>query len=183
MIDSTDTSFTAQPYPLFYAELDGDNMRAGRIIGWNNLATPDRAQPVVLFNNPDDSFDRVGYAEPDHVQFSWIRDTYNAALAAAEKQLAEGHPDVPAKPLTVDAVRRVWPEVVSRLQPNSRRVAALARSARVDELTMDGIALSAASPVVVRMLNDSAALIGEAVYEILGIRCGVHAQVRANSAD
>ncbi|MGY3520205.1 hypothetical protein ACVMYR_28260 [Micromonospora sp. PTRAS2] len=175
--------FTAQPYPLFYAQLDDDTIRSGRVLGWINVHLPAEAQPVVLLNNPDGSIDRVVYVEHDIVQFSWIRDTLNEAVAAAEKKLVEGHPAAPGKQPTIDAVRRAWPEVVSRLQRNNRRVAALAQSAQVDEMTVDGIMLSTASAVVVKMINDHAGPISEAVYEILGIRCGVHARVRAKSID
>ncbi|WP_405105719.1 hypothetical protein OG559_19470 [Micromonospora sp. NBC_01405] len=40
----------------------------------------------------------------------------------------------------------------------------------MDSLREGGLVLSAASPVVVRMINDSAAVVGEAVYEILGTK-------------
>ncbi|WP_405099608.1 hypothetical protein [Micromonospora sp. NBC_01412] len=103
-------------------------------------------------------------------------------MAAAEQQLAEGNPGAPVKQLTVDAVRRAWPEVVERSKRNHRRVSALAQSSRVEELTEDGIRLSAGSPVLVKMLNDSENLLADAVYEILGTRWGVQAQLRSADA-
>ncbi|MGW5079559.1 hypothetical protein [Micromonospora echinospora] len=178
--------FTMQPYPLYYAQLNEGVILTGRVIGWHApSATFVDAQPVVLFDNPDGSTGDLGYAEPEHVQLCWIRDSPIAALAAAERALGHERP-VPGKSatatlvgqLTTNDFNRVWGEVTDHLAKTSKRVSVLVRDARVTGFDGTTVTVAALSPVLAKMLNDSAGLLRDALYEQLGGRWEIRVEVR-----
>ncbi|MEV4809154.1 DNA polymerase III subunit gamma and tau [Micromonospora avicenniae] len=75
------------------------------------------------------------------------------------------------------AVRRVWPDVVGKVNRTNKRIAALMRDAVVRELDGDTLVLTVKSGVLARMVSDHAAVLTDALYEELGgrwqIRCDV----------
>ncbi|MFI7550795.1 hypothetical protein ACIBQ2_13685 [Micromonospora sediminimaris] len=179
-------SFTMQPYPLYYAQLNEGVILTGRVIGWHALSAAFLdAQPVVLFDEPDGSTGGLGYTEPEHVQLCWIRDSPTAALAAAERAL--GHerpmPGSSAKAalvgqLTTSDLNRVWGEVADHLAKTSKRVSVLVRDAKVTGFDGTTVTVAALSPVLAKMLNDSAGLLRDALYEQLGGRWEIRVEVR-----
>ncbi|MEV0326898.1 hypothetical protein AB0H63_10665 [Micromonospora echinospora] len=175
--------FTAQPYPLFYAELDAGVIRTGRIIGWTNVSNPTIGRPVVLFLNPDGSVDMLDHAEPDKVQFSWITESPSAALAAAQKTRSYEDPiegaaeqAKQARGLTTDDLRRVWDDITARIIKTNRRVGVLTRDATVTAFDGTTVTVTARSQVLARMLADYAHVLRDALYEELGSRWEIHVE-------
>ncbi|MFI7072501.1 DNA polymerase III subunit gamma and tau [Micromonospora sediminicola] len=92
-----------------------------------------------------------------------------------------------ANPGALDAVavRRVWPEVVGKVNRSNKRIAALMRDAVVRDLDGDTLVLTVKSTVLAKMMADHAAVLTDALYEELGgrwqIRCEVAGERGASS--
>ncbi|WCN81331.1 DNA polymerase III subunit gamma and tau [Micromonospora sp. LH3U1] len=90
---------------------------------------------------------------------------------------APPRPGAPAAALDAVAVRRVWPDVVGKVNRTNKRIAALMRDAVVRELDGDTLVLTVKSTVLAKMMADHAAVLTDALYEELGgrwqIRCDV----------
>ncbi|MBQ0903434.1 DNA polymerase III subunit gamma and tau [Micromonospora sp. U21] len=86
-------------------------------------------------------------------------------------------PGAPAAALDAVAVRRVWPDVVGKVNRTNKRIAALMRDAVVRDLDGDTLVLTVKSTVLAKMMADHAAVLTDALYEELGgrwqIRCDV----------
>ncbi|MFB9238857.1 hypothetical protein ACFFWC_25570 [Plantactinospora siamensis] len=93
----------AQPYPLYYGRLDGDQRLVGRILGWQGSVEQPGAtvavdgagvassagndaplRPVVLFANPDGTAAAVRPAELCGDGPCWVRDSEDGLTAAFE---------------------------------------------------------------------------------------------------
>ncbi|TYB93798.1 DNA polymerase III subunit gamma and tau [Micromonospora sp. WP24] len=75
------------------------------------------------------------------------------------------------------AVRRVWPDVVGKVNRTNKRIAALMRDAVVRELDGDTLVLTVKSGVLARMMSDHAAVLTDALYEELGGRWQIRCEV------
>ncbi|MEW2384959.1 DNA polymerase III subunit gamma and tau [Micromonospora sp. NPDC047707] len=75
------------------------------------------------------------------------------------------------------AVRRVWPEVVGKVNRTNKRIAALMRDAVVRDLDGDTLVLTVKSSVLARMMSDHAAVLADALYEELGGRWQIRCEV------
>ncbi|MEU4680747.1 DNA polymerase III subunit gamma and tau [Micromonospora sp. NPDC023737] len=75
------------------------------------------------------------------------------------------------------AVRRVWPDVVGKVNRTNKRIAALMRDAVVRELDGDTLVLTVKSGVLARMVSDHAAVLTDALYEELGGRWQIRCEV------
>ncbi len=103
-------------------------------------------------------------------------------------------PDAPEEPgavavagapgrLTAAAVREVWPEIVTAIGRQSKKVSALAAGATVRDLDGQTVVLTFRYPAHARMLAPEAPLIASALYEALGgeweVRCEVAGEAGA----
>lgn len=98
-------------------------------------------------------------------------------------------PDAPEEPgaaavnagvpgaLDVTAVREVWPEIVTAIGRQSKKVAALASGATVRDLDGDTVVLTFRFPAHAKMVAPEAAVISNALYEALGGRWQVRCEV------
>ncbi|GIJ34198.1 DNA polymerase III subunit gamma and tau [Micromonospora sediminimaris] len=75
------------------------------------------------------------------------------------------------------AVRRVWPEVVGKVNRSNKRIAALMRDAVVRDLDGDTLVLTVKSAVLARMMSDHAQVLTDALYEELGGRWQIRCEV------
>ncbi|MFE9691971.1 DNA polymerase III subunit gamma and tau [Micromonospora sp. NPDC005806] len=111
-----------------------------------------------------------------------------AAAAAGARSASAVMPDpatpepprpgaAPAGALDAVAVRRVWPEVVGKVNRTNKRIAALMRDAVVRELDDDTLVLSVKSTVLAKMMADHAAVLTDALYEELGGRWQIRCEV------
>ncbi|MFF5174163.1 DNA polymerase III subunit gamma and tau [Micromonospora sp. NPDC000089] len=75
------------------------------------------------------------------------------------------------------AVRRVWPEVVGKVNRTNKRIAALMRDAVVRDLDGDTLVLTVKSTVLAKMMADHAAVLTDALYEELGGRWQIRCEV------
>ncbi|SCG51802.1 DNA polymerase III subunit gamma and tau [Micromonospora inositola] len=75
------------------------------------------------------------------------------------------------------AVRRVWPEVVGKVNRTNKRIAALMRDAVVRELDGDTLVLTVKSTVLAKMMSDHAPVLTDALYEELGGRWQIRCEV------
>ncbi|MCZ7478109.1 DNA polymerase III subunit gamma and tau [Micromonospora sp. WMMC273] len=84
-----------------------------------------------------------------------------------------------ANPGALDAVavRRVWPEVVGKVNRSNKRIAALMRDAVVRDLDGDTLVLTVKSTVLAKMMADHAAVLTDALYEELGGRWQIRCEV------
>ncbi|TCB98883.1 DNA polymerase III subunit gamma and tau [Micromonospora zingiberis] len=84
-----------------------------------------------------------------------------------------------AKPGVLDAaaVRRVWPEVVGKVNRSHKKIAALMRDAVVRDLDGDTLVLTVKSAVLARMMSDHAQVLTDALYEELGGRWQIRCEV------
>ncbi|MFE0591009.1 DNA polymerase III subunit gamma and tau [Micromonospora echinospora] len=91
---------------------------------------------------------------------------------------APPRPDAPPSG-TVDAVsvRRVWGDVVGKVNRNNKKIAALMRDAVVRDLDGDTLVLTVKSAVLARMLTDHAQVLTDALYEELGGRWQIRCEV------
>lgn len=83
----------------------------------------------------------------------------------------------PARALDAVAVRRVWPEVVGKVNRSNKRIAALMRDAVVRDLDGDTLVLTVKSTVLAKMVADHAAVLTDALYEELGGRWQIRCEV------
>ncbi|MEU3457746.1 DNA polymerase III subunit gamma and tau [Micromonospora sp. NPDC006766] len=83
----------------------------------------------------------------------------------------------PAGTLDAVAVRRVWPEVVGKVNRTNKRIAALMRDAVVRELDGDTLVLTVKSTVLAKMMADHAQVLTDALYEELGGRWQIRCEV------
>ncbi|MFY1704833.1 DNA polymerase III subunit gamma and tau [Micromonospora sp. WMMA1923] len=83
------------------------------------------------------------------------------------------------QPGTLDAVavRRVWPEVVDKVNRSHKKIAALMRAAVVRDLDGDVLVLTVKSTVLAKMLADHAPVLTDALYEELGGRWQIRCEV------
>ncbi|MEU7614114.1 DNA polymerase III subunit gamma and tau [Micromonospora sp. NPDC049204] len=86
-------------------------------------------------------------------------------------------PGAPAAALDAVAVRRVWPDVVGKVNRTNKRIAALMRDAVVRELDGDMLVLTVKSTVLAKMMADHAAVLTDALYEELGGRWQIRCEV------
>ncbi|BCJ59753.1 DNA polymerase III subunit gamma and tau [Micromonospora endophytica] len=75
------------------------------------------------------------------------------------------------------AVRRVWPEVVGKVNRSHKKIAALMRDAVVRDLDGDTLVLTVKSAVLARMMSDHAQVLTDALYEELGGRWQIRCEV------
>ncbi|MEU7777243.1 DNA polymerase III subunit gamma and tau [Micromonospora parva] len=90
---------------------------------------------------------------------------------------APPRPGAPAPALDAVAVRRVWPDVVGKVNRTNKRIAALMRDAVVRELDGDMLVLTVKSTVLAKMMADHAAVLTDALYEELGGRWQIRCEV------
>ncbi|MFG3639740.1 DNA polymerase III subunit gamma and tau [Micromonospora sp. NPDC047762] len=90
---------------------------------------------------------------------------------------APPRPGAPAAALDAVAVRRVWPDVVGKVNRTNKRIAALMRDAVVRELDGDTLVLTVKSTVLAKMMADHAAVLTDALYEELGGRWQIRCEV------
>ncbi|MCW3844390.1 DNA polymerase III subunit gamma and tau, partial [Micromonospora yasonensis] len=83
----------------------------------------------------------------------------------------------PAGALDAVAVRRVWSEVVGKVNRSNKRIAALMRDAVVRDLDGDTLVLTVKSTVLAKMMADHAAVLTDALYEELGGRWQIRCEV------
>ncbi|WP_431727973.1 DNA polymerase III subunit gamma and tau [Verrucosispora sp. TAA-831] len=75
------------------------------------------------------------------------------------------------------AVRRVWPEVVGKVNRSNKRIAALMRDAVVRDLDGDTLVVTVKSGVLAKMMTDHARVLTDALYEELGGRWQIRCEV------
>ncbi|WP_433388495.1 DNA polymerase III subunit gamma and tau [Micromonospora sp. KLBMP9576] len=75
------------------------------------------------------------------------------------------------------AVRRVWPEVVGKVNRTNKRIAALMRDAVVRDLDGDTLVVTVKSSVLAKMMADHAQVLTDALYEELGGRWQIRCEV------
>ncbi|MGK5445836.1 DNA polymerase III subunit gamma and tau, partial [Micromonospora sp. URMC 105] len=75
------------------------------------------------------------------------------------------------------AVRRVWPEVVGKVNRTNKRIAALMRDAVVRDLDGDTLVVTVKSSVLAKMMSDHAQVLTDALYEELGGRWQIRCEV------
>ncbi|MER5457915.1 DNA polymerase III subunit gamma and tau [Micromonospora sp. NPDC002389] len=75
------------------------------------------------------------------------------------------------------AVRRVWPEVVGKVNRSNKRIAALMRDAVVRDLDGDTLVVTVKSSVLAKMMTDHARVLTDALYEELGGRWQIRCEV------
>ncbi|SCL60046.1 DNA polymerase III subunit gamma and tau [Micromonospora peucetia] len=75
------------------------------------------------------------------------------------------------------AVRRVWPEVVGKVNRSNKRIAALMRDAVVRDLDGDTLVVTVKSSVLAKMMSDHAQVLTDALYEELGGRWQIRCEV------
>ncbi|WP_422737347.1 DNA polymerase III subunit gamma and tau [Micromonospora sp. WMMD729] len=90
---------------------------------------------------------------------------------------APPRPGTPPPALDAVAVRRVWPDVVGKVNRTNKRIAALMRDAVVRELDGDMLVLTVKSSVLAKMMADHAAVLTDALYEELGGRWQIRCEV------
>ncbi|MFR9780276.1 DNA polymerase III subunit gamma and tau [Micromonospora sp. MS34] len=83
----------------------------------------------------------------------------------------------PPGALDAVAVRRVWPEVVGKVNRSNKRIAALMRDAVVRDLDGDTLVLTVKSTVLAKMMADHAGVLTDALYEELGGRWQIRCEV------
>ncbi|WP_431928202.1 DNA polymerase III subunit gamma and tau [Micromonospora wenchangensis] len=83
----------------------------------------------------------------------------------------------PVGALDAVAVRRVWPEVVGKVNRTNKRIAALMRDAVVRDLDGDTLVVTVKSVVLAKMMADHARVLTDALYEELGGRWQIRCEV------
>ncbi|MEV4658897.1 DNA polymerase III subunit gamma and tau [Micromonospora sp. NPDC049301] len=86
-------------------------------------------------------------------------------------------PGAPGAALDAVAVRRVWPDVVGKVNRTNKRIAALMRDAVVRDLDGDTLVLTVKSTVLAKMMADHSAVLTDALYEELGGRWQIRCEV------
>ncbi|SCF16870.1 DNA polymerase-3 subunit gamma/tau [Micromonospora haikouensis] len=83
----------------------------------------------------------------------------------------------PAGALDAVAVRRVWPEIVAKVNRIKKPAAALMRDAVVRDVDGDTLVLTVKSPVLAQMMGNHTSVLAEALYEEFGGRWQVRCEV------
>ncbi|WFE58465.1 DNA polymerase III subunit gamma and tau [Micromonospora sp. WMMD712] len=82
-----------------------------------------------------------------------------------------------AGPLDAVAVRRVWPDIVAKVNRIKKPAAALMRDAVVRDVDGDTLVLTVKSPVLAQMMGNHTSVLAEALYEEFGGRWQVRCEV------
>ncbi|MEV6495804.1 DNA polymerase III subunit gamma and tau, partial [Actinoplanes sp. NPDC051633] len=85
--------------------------------------------------------------------------------------------------LTAAAVREVWPEIITAVGRQSKKVAALASGATVRDLEGQTVVLTFRFPAHAKMVNDQPQLLVDALYEALGGRWSIRCEVAGDGGD
>ena len=96
--------------------------------------------------------------------------------APEEPGAAAVNAGVPGR-LDVTAIREVWPEIVTAIGHQSKKVSALASGATVRDLDGDTLVLTFRFPAHAKMVAPEAPLISNALYEALGGRWQIRCEV------
>ncbi|MFI6161744.1 DNA polymerase III subunit gamma and tau [Micromonospora haikouensis] len=83
----------------------------------------------------------------------------------------------PAGALDAVAVRRVWPDIVAKVNRIKKPAAALMRDAVVRDVDGDTLVLTVKSPVLAQMMGNHTSVLAEALYEEFGGRWQVRCEV------
>ncbi|MGR6322647.1 DNA polymerase III subunit gamma and tau [Micromonospora soli] len=134
------------------------------------------AQPAAADRAPDGPPPAAGPAAP--VSAAPVRRPVPSSAVLPDPATPEPpRPGAPAGALDAVAVRRVWPEVVGKVNRTNKRIAALMRDAVVRELDDDTLVLTVKSTVLAKMMADHAAVLTDALYEELGGRWQIRCEV------
>ncbi|MFI6230102.1 DNA polymerase III subunit gamma and tau [Micromonospora echinospora] len=92
---------------------------------------------------------------------------------------APPRPDAPISPGTLDAVavRRVWPEIVAKVNRVKKQAGALMRDAVVRDVDGETLVLTVKSPVLAQMMASHTTVLADALYEELGGRWQIRYEV------
>ncbi|MFF3852149.1 DNA polymerase III subunit gamma and tau [Micromonospora sp. NPDC002575] len=82
-----------------------------------------------------------------------------------------------AGPLDAVAVRRVWPDIVAKVNRIKKPAAALMRDAVVRDVDGETLVLTVKSPVLAQMMGNHTSVLAEALYEEFGGRWQVRCEV------
>ncbi|MFG3700353.1 DNA polymerase III subunit gamma and tau [Micromonospora sp. NPDC047620] len=83
----------------------------------------------------------------------------------------------PAGALDAVAVRRVWPDIVAKVNRIKKPAAALMRDAVVRDVDGDTLVLTVKSPVLAQMMGNHTSVLAEALYEEFGSRWQIRCEV------
>ncbi|MEH1102135.1 DNA polymerase III subunit gamma and tau, partial [Micromonospora sp. CPCC 205561] len=83
----------------------------------------------------------------------------------------------PAGALDAVAVRRVWPDIVAKVNRIKKPAAALMRDAVVRDVDGDVLVLTVKSPVLAQMMGNHTSVLAEALYEEFGSRWQIRCEV------
>ncbi|MFG1774839.1 DNA polymerase III subunit gamma and tau [Micromonospora sp. NPDC049048] len=83
----------------------------------------------------------------------------------------------PAGALDAVAVRRVWPDIVAKVNRIKKPAAALMRDAVVRDVDGDTLVLTVKSPVLAQMMGNHTSVLAEALYEEFGGRWQIRCEV------
>ncbi|MEV4466359.1 DNA polymerase III subunit gamma and tau [Micromonospora echinofusca] len=83
----------------------------------------------------------------------------------------------PAGPLDAVAVRRVWPDIVAKVNRIKKPAAALMRDAVVRDVDGDTLVLTVKSPVLAQMMGNHTSVLAEVLYEEFGGRWQIRCEV------
>ncbi|WDZ85780.1 DNA polymerase III subunit gamma and tau [Micromonospora cathayae] len=92
---------------------------------------------------------------------------------------APPRPDAPVAPGTLDAVavRRVWPDIVAKVNRVKKQAGALMRDAVVRDVDGETLVLTVKSPVLAQMMTSHTTVLADALYEELGGRWQIRYEV------
>ncbi|MGC4762831.1 DNA polymerase III subunit gamma and tau [Micromonospora sp. DT46] len=82
-----------------------------------------------------------------------------------------------AGPLDAVAVRRVWPDIVAKVNRIKKPAAALMRDAVVRDVDGDTLVLTVKSPVLAQMMGNHTSVLAEVLYEEFGGRWQIRCEV------
>ncbi|MFG3422316.1 DNA polymerase III subunit gamma and tau [Micromonospora sp. NPDC048063] len=83
----------------------------------------------------------------------------------------------PAGALDAVAVRRVWPDIVAKVNRIKKPAAALMRDAVVRDVDGDTLVLTVKSPVLAQMMGNHTSVLAEVLYEEFGSRWQIRCEV------
>ncbi|MBQ1076481.1 DNA polymerase III subunit gamma and tau [Micromonospora sp. C31] len=83
----------------------------------------------------------------------------------------------PAGTLDAVAVRRVWPDIVAKVNRIKKPAAALMRDAVVRDVDGDTLVLTVKSPVLAQMMGNHTSVLAEVLYEEFGSRWQIRCEV------
>ncbi|MGC4791422.1 DNA polymerase III subunit gamma and tau [Micromonospora sp. DT178] len=87
------------------------------------------------------------------------------------------HGAAAAGPLDAVAVRRVWPDIVAKVNRIKKPAAALMRDAVVRDVDGDTLVLTVKSPVLAQMMGNHTSVLAEVLYEEFGGRWQIRCEV------